>query len=121
MSSDEILTKAIEKAQANGYKKGFLFSVEELEPYIQSVESHQECPFFECCGAPIGVFDIIFDQEFAIAFWGKEIIPEWDVEYRRMKVSDAGKQWHGNLFEYQYHLQQMAIEEDKISYLERFI
>ena len=65
----------------------------------------------------IPINDIIFSHDFAKAFWGTETIrdkenefPYLKADYDRLKTCER----------WQYHLQQMVLEDDPIKYLERF-
>jgi len=55
----------------------------------------------ECCGTKryFSVNDLLFNEEFAKCFWGEKTINEG----------------------WQFHLQKLATEPDKIKYLEQFI
>ena len=99
MKTNEILKTAIEKAQANGWKNAPIW------------DDQMDWAYYSDHDGGFGVASteqIIFDHEFAKAFWGtkrrgydfttKREIQEWDS-----------------------HLQEMVLEEDPISYLERFI
>ena len=67
----------------------------------------------ECCGTKryFSVNDLLFNEIFAKCFFGEELREEeWDNE--------------GNCFkqpEWQYNLQKLATESDKIKYLEQFL
>lgn len=87
MTNEEILQKAIGKAQDYGFDSNLKLYPEDL---IR--EDHYQA--------------IIFSHDFAKAFWGDIAIPEGN---------------RGQLLAWQYHLQQMVLEEDPIKYLEQFL
>lgn len=57
-------------------------------------------------------FQLIFSHDFAKAFWG---------EYWGKKYENDITLWHPDQIPWQWHLQQMVLEEDPIKYLEQFI
>jgi len=102
MTNEEILNKAIEKAEKNGF--------------IESEMRH-----FELLGHPRPYEYVIYNHDFAKAFWGEarvENLPpirnEVGIVIARPRGIVSHKGW-------QYHLQQMVLEEDPIKYLERFL
>ena len=100
MTQEEILKKAIEKAESNGYL---------LDGYEPS-----KCTWWMECFM-VGhytEFDIIFSHDFAKAFWGEK--PFGRSEY----VSDNDFEEY-EIEVWQYHLQQMVLEENPIDYLKR--
>ena len=54
-------------------------------------------------------YPIIFSHDFAKAFWGEMLINE------SANVSDD------TIYDWEAHLQQMALEEEPLKYLEKFI
>lgn len=92
MTNKEILIKAINKAIANGF--------------------NWDNPNY----TPLNSFDslydesIIFSHSFAKAFWGEEDEPEREELYSDRKF-----------YHWQYHLQQMVLEEEPLKYLEKFL
>ena len=92
MSNEAILRKAIEKAQAHGYRP--LMTVEGVIAHNNQFQN------------PIA---IIFTHDFAKAFWGESYYITSD-EFEDNK----GIAW-------QYHLQQMVIAEETLKYLEKFL
>lgn len=91
MTQEEIMEKAIEKAQKNGYEHDYF----EDKCYVSSATTN-------------GILweAIIFSQDFAKAFWFGEIYSGFI---------------HGEVSPWQHHLQQMVLEKDPIKYLEKFI
>lgn len=97
MSNEEILRKAIEKAEKNGY----YFPIPSMrEGYDLSMTKY--VPFF------------IFDHGFAKAFFGERVRT-----YIQVKDEPATRQ--PAEYDWQYYLQQMVLEEDPIRYLEKHL
>ena len=107
MTNEQILKKAIEMAIKNGYNlgqdfkkiyidNGYLYhKTEHMTEFISEFEDRLYASGEE----------IIFSHEFAKAFWG--IKP---YQYKGI-----------TLITWQYHLQQMVLEEKPIKYLKKFI
>lgn len=96
MSNQEILTKAIDKANKNGW----LWNCKNQEQF----PDHEWLASYLLIGKN-GEYQAIFDHDFAKAFWGDQIqdstgllLPAW-----------------------QYHLQQMVLETNPIEYLAKFL
>lgn len=100
MTNQEILKKAIEKANDNGYKLKF----DDLFPAVvipaEAVFDHDKT--VSDLMTDILVNDhstkVIFSHDFAKAFWCKDQNIRWEI-----------------------HLQKMVIEEEPIKYLKRFL
>lgn len=107
MNREEVLKRAIEKAEKNGY--------EYLGCPAESQESTDDC--YYCT---------IFSHDFAKAFWGENTIEICDMghEYKPdsyHECPDNEIYFSRTHIRWQYHLQQMVISEDPIKYLEQFI
>ena len=64
---------------------------------------------------------IIFDQNFAKAFWG-ETVMVWEGEDDGKVCFDCGSNtFVEKIVEYKLRLQQLALAEDRMEYLKRFI
>lgn len=100
MTQSEILQKAIEKAVKNGLDKHLL-------PSDYEVECLANRCWLDAGDELIDMKTIIFSHSFAKAFWKGVIIM-------------GGSVPHG-IESWRYHLQQMVLEEDPISYLEKFL
>lgn len=106
MSDAEILKKALNRAVKNGYKKRWDYG-----------ELRQQC----------WQMAIIFDHDFAKAFWREEQhTAELDVPNSLCfsscdKCKGDMQDYEGIDFCWKYHLQQMVLEENPIKYLEKFI
>lgn len=119
MSNADILKKAIDKAQENGFEmnnhKHFCeIGRDNFTGEIKQLGAYQS---------------IIFDHDFAKAFWGDSTIwycPSHDMELvdglvtYEEKCADCGSKVKA-LLVWQMHLQQMVLEKDPIKYLEQFI
>lgn len=92
MTNQEILKKAIEKAEKNGF--GY-----DRRPMKKSIEDWYGVGF-------IHPRVLLFDHDFAKSFWGEEQHPV---------VGDF------RMFEWEFQLQQMVISDDPIKYLEQFL
>jgi hypothetical protein len=128
MTDTEILKKAIEKAVKNGWKgaptNSDPFSGKKIKPFDKnySVSTHF---------APMW----IFSHDFAKAFWGEEDVCddcgenanknyEGGVCRNCNKDSSFDSNGFGDMSSspvWQYHLQQMVLEENPIKYLAKFL
>lgn len=120
MTNQAILTKAIEKAIAGGWKAtlkfGILFMQIAGEPYQFQLNQDATLPF------------VIFNHDFAKALWGEEETELWFDDHDLQdgqpllggSVSypyDEGAAVGFKTKAWQYHLQQMVIANDPIKYL----
>jgi len=110
MDKETILKKAIEKATKNGYSicgekgcdcfpKGYKWSDTMIEG------GWDNPPFY---------YQVIFSHDFAKAFWGEE-----DCGFSGCPFCEYPGYYE--IANWQYHLQQMVLEEDPIDYLSKFI
>lgn len=97
MTEQEILTKAIEKAITKGFD-GRKFVDTELFYRLQDV----------------GVYDVIFNHDFAKALWGEAELQGLDLVMADPDLFTGAK---GATHYWRYHLQQMVISDDPIKYL----
>lgn len=91
MTDEQILRKAIEKAVKNGLTS--------TEVDVVMLED---------------VYGLIFSHDFAKAFWGEQT-----TDY--VRLSDVDISFGPNSDGWEYHLQQMVLEENPIKYLEKFL
>lgn len=108
-NSQEILTKAIEKAIAGGYTE----YNGETSLYRHYGGDWDSVASIMAEGNVHDVEHIIYNHDFAKALWGEDIIEWWGGEERMVKPDDlviGTPKW-------QYHLQQMVIVDDPIKYL----
>jgi len=140
MTNEEILKAAIEKAEKNGFDI-FCFGVPVHSEYnVQNTKNpcmknctnskwslHEDLLvwFWDGeghCSYSRDYESIIFSHDFAKAFWGEKLD---DSFYNDRYWTDAsccsgaiaifsGKNW-------QYHLQQLVLAENKLKYLEQFL
>lgn len=112
MKNDEILKKAIDKARDGGWNSSHNIhinvSTSERDPKRIIIEGHSPIDF-RCFDAET----IIFSHDFAKAFWPDRLIP---------CHCDLGMDCAvGVVREWQWHLQQMVLEENPIQYLAQFL
>lgn len=112
MTNEEILKKTIEKACRTGIW---------LNKWSVNARIDDDGVFRSSEIEPEDAFNIIFDHDFAKAFWG---------EGRNRKRFELNNTIENNCDEgyceyfcqpWQYHLQQMVLEEDPVKYLEQFL
>ena len=114
MTNEQILLAAIKKAEENGYdslydidfgnfikEKGYTWQYGEDKWSNRNQDIH--------------INEILFDHEFAKAFWGEQYVvianskdnSNWETEFE-------GENW-------EHELQKMAISEDRIQYLKQYL
>ena len=98
MTNEQILKKAIEKANKNGWDFDYLDS--QLFDLIDKEEYYR----------------IIFNHNFAKAFWGIEWKDGDNVETPMSEILAQE-----NIKKWQYHLRQMVLESNPLSYLAKFL
>lgn len=132
MTNQEILQKAIKKAVRNGYNNSQNFPGLDSGSIIDFIYR-------------IRLEKVIFSHEFAKAFWGNELIckdcgdksffqHESYVDYSTkpptsIENKDSPRTCHycysllneKAISKWQFHLQQMVLEEEPIKYLEKFL
>jgi len=109
MTNELILKKAIDKAIKNGYK------VTDNYKYWDWTFVLKE-----------SLFDIIFSHDFAKHFWGEKLIgvnidKYLDDNGERATHGTAGAYIEFILPAWQYHLQQLVLEEKPLKYIEKFL
>ena len=122
MTDIEILKKAIEEALHNNW--------EQMLPFVPTwaLEQANEDRLTQHIIKTYGK-SIIFSHDFAKAFWGGEVILEKPDYITAPKGSycrncDAGEEdimIATPAIAWQYHLQQMVLEENPLKYVEKFI
>lgn len=131
MIKEETIKAIIEKAIKNGYSQ-IEDTPENREEYTD--EDFDECNNFEVCLDRChfymikwtddyydGLRDVIFSHDFAKAFFGKDIVRE--ELYYCDKEKGIEEKWSDYIGReaWVYHLKKMAISEDPIVYLSKFI
>lgn len=97
MTNEEILKKAIKKAEKNGF-----ICIKEMPPiHIKKLLKDKL------------YFSVIFNKEFAKKFWPGEYTYEKEY-YKNYQGSISLTEW-------KYHFQQMVLEKNPIKYLEKFL
>ena len=100
MTNEDILQKAIEKAEKNGFKT-FRWYVDER--YFDSWLNDGEGRYKQ-------EYTIIFSHDFAKAFWGEDLTWIDSPDEERRFISG-----------WAYHLQNMVLEEEPLLYLKKFL
>lgn len=139
MNNKEILTSAIEQAEKSGFNI-YAFGDPQHSQYEVRDSPYRFCKWklHECLQVWFWGFDgqlsfardfehVLFSHDFAKAFWGEKRIA--------YEINERGDFFGGELHcfegddhtllhhceEWKHHLQQMALEEDPIKYLEQFL
>lgn len=99
MTDREILSNAIDKAIANGFK-----FEKDMVPPVLLMEYEEKIWDYTPYRNQLNGF--LFSHSFAKAFWGKDQISEG--------FAGTSPAW-------QYHLREMVLEENPIEYLEKFL
>ena len=121
MTNEEILKKAIKKANWNGAKLfgNLLFKKEDFKLTLQ--HHHIEILLNDYTKITDSLYGVIFSHSFAKAFWGEKKVCN---NCGNPKCKMGEKYWEkhaGENIAWQYHLQQMVLEEEPLKYLERFL
>ena len=135
MTNEQILEKAIEKAVHNGYEPEPKWALH-LKRWAKDPDS------FALCSDECFYYGIVFSHDFAKAIWGMGMISSCcEVSISRTTaeiIKMFGKDHESNMFycskcenmiveevyatnAWQYHLQQMVLEEEPLKYLEKFL
>jgi hypothetical protein len=99
MTNRKIITKAIKKAESNGYESEVYFRWEDYDGEVDFAdwEYHEH------------IYELIYDHDFAKALWGEAVYGTL-AELRGDAPPNKLPHW-------KYHLQQMVIADDPIKYL----
>lgn len=131
MTDKEILEKTLGKVIDKGYEPDFFVGddCETIQEYMVVIEEY--C--FDCFYREI-LPTIIFDHDFAKAFWGEEKYVDANMvdlttennqdEYSNAfedSISLDGHFEYRTLPTWQYHLQIMVLEKEPLKYLEKFL
>lgn len=100
MTNEQILKKAIEKAEKNGFN---IFSDNMFPNWDQNVNTINDSE----------VYFLIFSHDFAKAFWGEE-------PYLNPNVNATKKEFE-EYNAWSWHLQQMVLEKEPLKYIEKFL
>jgi len=112
MSKQEILEKAIEKAEKNGWAKNYKIKMTWLnDDGTRRITAKITIDDWDTY-API-----IFDHGFAKALWGDELHQETFIVPKELSKRFAGANYLDVKPMWQYHLQQMVLSDDPIKYL----
>ena len=72
---------------------------------------------------------IIFSHDFAKAFWGTDKVNTWAIDEKEFKENydEDEMEWCDNCSSqmikaaWEYHLERMVLEKDRLKYLEKFL
>ena len=118
MSDKDILTKAMANAKRNGFDLDDDFFAEiPVEEWLQDGQDLY--------------YSLIFDHNFAKAFWGEEKFYEFQDQGEEVELDLTDDKTHIDILAisldkiqvpaWQYHLMQMAVRKKPLKYLEKFI
>ena len=93
---EKVVCKALKKAEENGFNR---------------IITNGEIYFYPA---------LIFSHDFAKAFWGNQEHTKWVKGYSCGKCGISSDRYFKG-FCWQYHLQEMVLEREPVSYLERFL
>jgi hypothetical protein len=121
VKKEQTLRKIIEKALKNGFRKNWGTAHQTVDAVMESCRQK---------GSELGAIrapelwwclyeSIIFSHDFAKAFWGKEIVCDACGDKGCYETSDIFPE--GGIPCWKFHLQEMALEKDRIKYLKQFI
>lgn len=113
INNEEILKKAIEKAVKNGYWENVKSNKIFYKTYCVECGHEYYRDDFIILGC---VRHFIFSHDFAKAFFGETLL---SIDGNGISIFED--EYTHKLKAWQYHLQQMVLEEDPISYLKSFI
>lgn len=121
MKNEEILQKAIGKAESNGYR----FGNPDLLKKVRYIED-EEVWLYKSGAYYASLHQIIFSHDFAKAFWGEEKVDEYGLTQSERELASHGRQglpgsWGYHNLAWKYNLQQMVVLENPLLYLEGFL
>ena len=110
----ELVKKIIDKAVKNGFKVEDKYSFDKARIELDS----EEKPYFIWDKGEVSqIATVIFDIRFAKAFFGEE--SEWyfwQDKWQQEKICGAIKKYN-----WEYQLQQLVLEKDRLEYLKQFL
>ena len=110
MTNEEILKKAIEKAVKGGYNFKLAKEITDQIDYIEAKNIAVASPDTDLVKSMYGV---IFSHDFAKAIWGSGPVCSFCFKGPSSK--------HELFHDWQYHLREMVLEEDKLKYIEKYL
>lgn len=124
MSNEEILTRAIEKAIASGWKV-FNLEQEPIEIVEKPLGTWDGYPAKSCLSIISNhqsrcVYEVIFDHDFAKALWGEKYFNAYEDDQAVLKEFECIDSYACDLHSgerWKIHLQQMITYHDPIAYL----
>ena len=115
MTNEQILYKAIEKAEKGGYTPWWweeeLSVIKKIEIDLNGFiiwlgDKYEDDEQKDWDKYTLNIFQIIFSHGFAKAFWGEGLVENANLIMQ---------------YQWQYHLQQMVISEEPLKYIEKFL
>jgi hypothetical protein len=110
MKHDQILKKSVEKAIKNGWEVRWGYYKGDKEKMIDFMLNDYDAPYY---------LEFIFSHDFAKAFWGENKHSFEGTE--TCKICNYYDEVIKVEYCWQYHLQQMVIEEKPLKYIEKFL
>ena len=119
LSNEEVLKRAIEKAKDNGLSTDMVDDVlgNPLRDLIITNMLEENL-----------YYSFIFRHDFAKAFWGEELVCEYDgskiLGKGKLKQCEMNQHWSWQqdfIESWQYRLQQMVLESEPLRYIERYL
>ncbi|MHA1738812.1 MAG: hypothetical protein ACTSWD_09520 [Candidatus Heimdallarchaeota archaeon] len=113
MTNKEILLKAIDKAEQNGWECPFEYIYEvDIESLDENSIEHFDGEKF----IRYTVSEIIFNHYFAKAFWGE----------KKVTIANEPEETYGNVPRYkcqhwEYQLQRLVLEKEQLQYIKKFL
>mgnify|MGYP003462388437 CR=1 FL=1 len=117
MSNKEILEKAIQKAIDARWKQPWVGVYKGLNHDLVTGELFAYWQYKDLMPFGYSVIGLIFDHKFAKALWGEQLVLERKSCHETFVVPKEGTSSLAIKPHWQYHLQQMVISEDPITYL----
>lgn len=125
MRDEIILQKAIEKAEKNGWEESRQLKnfIDLYDDFFGAALKHKFIELED--GSNVNIEAIIFDHDFAKAFWGKDELCGNCGGFAY--INDDGWYCGGDCEAFvrqqawQYHLQQLVLEEEPLQYLAKFL
>lgn len=124
MTNEEILIAIIKQAEKNGWEREIIGNWGKIATLrdIQFPDGYCWVSFDEGNGRRFNIFSLIFNHDFAKAFWNKK--HKKCILCRHTKrCKEIPHTENDFIYEWQYHLQKIAIEkpEDRLKYFEKFL
>jgi len=123
MTDRSVLEKVINKALKNGMSPSVVDNGTFYQVYAM-VKTRTGNTQMANGFSPEDCYGLIFSHDFAKAFWGEENYTGFyavKVGGRNFTMKLPTEKWRTPPKEWEYHLQQMVLEENPIDYLRKFV